>query len=1230
MNKKIIVILLFFFLLTSYVLPVDAWTNTENFDDDTTGNSPTGSWYTYSGGAIVGTTKPYSSPKDLQESIFFTSNGIFDIDSSKTVSNITYVNFTLCMHDASTNQIFFSLYNGSTCLFDIKFFHYNATVWSMNVSNGGSYLPWLPNLCSCSYGGLLYNQYYNFSFKIDTSSYVYSILVWEVCGVTYYSAGYNNRAFKSNQNQYTRIYFKYLGSLGNAYWYLDNLEWEGYTPPSPPVLSNENPTNGTIDTILDFNWSVTITDDSIFNWTIECNNSDSSGANGDTNGIKILPLTGLSLNTTYTIWVNATDGIDWTRKWYEFTTVLILVNTTTEVLPITPNALMTRYIPLSIQWNTSYGIKNITVYYRYSEDNVTWGSWKIGKTIIDPWTNNPYITTFDIYNSTYPYGKGYYEFYSIGTDNASYTEPTNRMNSSTDPNLLWDFNYDGIVSVTDSSGAMPDTIQNHYGESGAPGWIICDCNLGTPFNGDGTIDWLDVSAFAGSAPLGYTALAIPDANCSSFPNYPPILGTPNPTNGSTNNSLAVNWSNSYNDVEGDQIQWRIKVYDGYGTWFYDDYHWAFPPKTFYALLPGLNTTTTYTVNVSLYDAWANDTQWVNASYTFTTLNVSGSFAYWWDTNWLAKKLVRFDVNETEADELQVLLRIQQSDYLAFDNLTSFPPVISLNSSNLGECRFIATYWDTATSTWGGTELSYYVEVDSDKYAPVHIPEQVGPTWMNIWIKLPSSIDGTKQYNRTAGDLWIYYKNMNYYPYDLSASALTLSPSGNDTFNWFCGFNEWANETEWTEHHSGNDWWVTRPVTGFKTTDKRLRFFQYMNGFGNAVGTNHYAEMFYVASSENLFSLEKLAFRISSNTASPNMKYFMTGIVSATPFTISSLTIPHDLSNPYYFYDLLWYHNDTIEANVNDYMGTPLAGLSWTSSFEETDINYLGFLLHTDVFWWGYKYTWDDNGFRERIWDTAGTANIDAFYYYIGLCKYIGREPDVLSTLLIELPYAVINYPADGSTDISLYPTFNVTIYGGLGGVVVTQWYIEPSTLPGYYGWVQDNATTIGEPIYYNDSNIINKYDYLYHWYLKLNYDYGSYTRYFSFRTEFAITANFTYNVSGKQVTFHDTSTGAINNNTHWFWDFGDGYTSEERNPVHYFYANSNFTVTLTVEELTMHWIDSESKIIDLYVAPVPETYIMDFDWFNFFIPMIAILVIIMLFIVLFAMIKRSGGSKRWK
>jgi PKD repeat protein len=49
--------------------------------------------------------------------------------------------------------------------------------------------------------------------------------------------------------------------------------------------------------------------------------------------------------------------------------------------------------------------------------------------------------------------------------------------------------------------------------------------------------------------------------------------------------------------------------------------------------------------------------------------------------------------------------------------------------------------------------------------------------------------------------------------------------------------------------------------------------------------------------------------------------------------------------------------------------------------------------------------------------------------------------------------------------------------------------------------------------------------------------------------------------TGEPVAFFDESVGSI---SHWLWDFGDGTTSTEKNPVHTYYTQGDYDVTLTV------------------------------------------------------------------
>ena len=132
---------------------------------------------------------------------------------------------------------------------------------------------------------------------------------------------------------------------------------------------------------------------------------------------------------------------------------------------------------------------------------------------IASWTNK--VTGYNLFGNTASWltkTSGWNSFWAArGWFNAT-TGYTRFGNLSTwkdilhDPLMDWDFNHNGIVDWGDASDDTPDTIIYHYGESGSPGWLACDCNLGSPYHGDGTIDYLDASAFSSYAPVGHTPM----------------------------------------------------------------------------------------------------------------------------------------------------------------------------------------------------------------------------------------------------------------------------------------------------------------------------------------------------------------------------------------------------------------------------------------------------------------------------------------------------------------------------------------------------------------------------------------------------------------------------------------------------------------------------------------------------------------------------------------------------
>jgi len=75
-------------------------------------------------------------------------------------------------------------------------------------------------------------------------------------------------------------------------------------------------------------------------------------------------------------------------------------------------------------------------------------------------------------------------------------------------------------------------------------------------------------------------------------------------------------------------------------------------------------------------------------------------------------------------------------------------------------------------------------------------------------------------------------------------------------------------------------------------------------------------------------------------------------------------------------------------------------------------------------------------------------------------------------------------------------------------------------------------------------------------------------------------ADFTFIVDGKTVTFTDRSYDSDGYITSWLWDFGDGETSTEQNPVHEYLFLGTYTVTLTITD-NDGLSGVKSKVVDI-------------------------------------------------
>jgi len=78
-------------------------------------------------------------------------------------------------------------------------------------------------------------------------------------------------------------------------------------------------------------------------------------------------------------------------------------------------------------------------------------------------------------------------------------------------------------------------------------------------------------------------------------------------------------------------------------------------------------------------------------------------------------------------------------------------------------------------------------------------------------------------------------------------------------------------------------------------------------------------------------------------------------------------------------------------------------------------------------------------------------------------------------------------------------------------------------------------------------------------------------------------ADFNYDAATMAVGFADNSLNAVG----YLWDFGDGSTSTEQNPVHEFKDFLEYTVVLTITNKNGK-TNSKSQILDLLEGPIPD------------------------------------------
>ncbi len=227
------------------------------------------------------------------------------------------------------------------------------------------------------------------------------------------------KSFTQGSVNEARIRFHVNVNNGGMYYELYEFDFNKSRP--VPTITDAYPSNGSwgVNLVPQLNITVNNPDGAAMNiswysnssgsWQLfGCNNSVGNGTYHQQNN-------NFSVNNTRYWWkVLVTDGVDMNTSWYSFSTP-DTIPPSSNVVSITSYWKKTSSITITATaadtgWS---GLKNVTLYYRFSSDNVSWGGWV--SLVVD--TVFPWSWSFAFSN-----GSGFYQFYSVASDNATNDE----------------------------------------------------------------------------------------------------------------------------------------------------------------------------------------------------------------------------------------------------------------------------------------------------------------------------------------------------------------------------------------------------------------------------------------------------------------------------------------------------------------------------------------------------------------------------------------------------------------------------------------------------------------------------------------------------------------------------------------------------------------------------------------------------------------------------------------
>lgn len=306
----------------------------------------------------------------------------------------------------------------------------------------------------------------------------------------------------------------------------------------------------------------------------------------------------------------------------------------------------------------------------------------------------------------------------------------------------------------------------------------------------------------------------------------------------------------------------------------------------------------------------------------------------------------------------------------------------------------------------------------------------------------------------------------------------------------------------------------------------------------------------------------------------------------------------------------------IETPLNDLdPNVCLAGFTYLNDTTEIDIEYSKWIYDTRELWYsnqpthspGYQIEqaqpvigqidWSPSRIIFSSWYADGTLIAqyqmttdipDEDSYFLLQCWL--NDPAAGTASGGNLDFVFSDFSINPTTDTVFTPVANFTANVTSGTAPLTVQFSDTSTnTPTSWAWnfgdggtsTERNPTHVYLPGTYTVSLTVTN---------AAGLDSETKTDYITVTAaESAPTAAFSANTTSGDVpltvTFTDSSTG---NPTSWLWNFGDGTTSTDRNPVHTYTISGTYTVTLTVSNTAGS--DSETKTGYITVAAKSVAY----------------------------------------